>query len=201
MFGLSRKLKKFSKDTDAAIAMEFALVAPLFVLMCLGSAGMIDNFRAKKRAQQAVDAVADLMARAMVMNDNERQNLYDAARLTMGQYGLDEGSERIRLLLAAWEYDEDDHEWTLVWTRGCHSGTPWTAGETRAGGYLPVVNDGGMIVQARVHFSYRNPFYFFSGINAVFVHWSARRPRYTDRIEYVTEPGDSTEEEWNCAYN
>ena len=201
MFGIRRQIRKFSQNTDAAVAMEFALVAPVLVLMCLGSAGLIDNFRAKKRAQQAVDAVSDLMARSMAMNDNERQNLYDAARLTMGQYGLDTGSERIRMMINGWEYDEDDNQWTLVWTRGCYSATPWTAGDTRPGSYLPTVNDGGMIVQARVHFTYRNPFYFFSGRNAVFVHWSARRPRYTDRIEYVTEPGDSTEEQWNCEFS
>lgn len=192
-------IRKFRDCQSGLAAMEFALIMPALTLLLFGSVGMFDQFQAKQRAAQAADNVSDLLARSVVMNSAEVENVFDAAVLTLGKFADD---AEVELVVVGYVYDEDEDEWVVHWSEGLKSsdvvdGDPIKIDSPKKDeeysqsemGFPKVLNNE-MLVASKLKFDYSNALWSFGDGNMNFVETAVRKPRFMQIIEWDGEGGE-----------
>lgn len=76
MFGPLRKILNFKQDQSAAVAVEFAFIFPLMLILLLGSVDTTDFLSANQRVEQVSASLGDLVARSRPTLPNATLNDY-----------------------------------------------------------------------------------------------------------------------------
>lgn len=79
-------IKKFSNNKNGGAAIEFAFIAPIFILMFLGCFIAFDSLRAKRTIANSTIVISDLSTRLVEMNDLRIDEIYNAADALLGIY-------------------------------------------------------------------------------------------------------------------
>ncbi len=88
-------IKNFHKDQSGVAAVEFALVAPLMIALLLGMTEVSTAITSQRKVTSATSTVADLVARANSITDNDMTDVYSAAGAILEPF--DTSSLQIRL--------------------------------------------------------------------------------------------------------
>ena len=91
----SARLRRFAHDCEGVAVVEFALIAPVLILLYFGLAQLGLGLTAQRRVSHAASAVGDLAAQADVIDDDDRNNIF-AASTTMIQ-PFDAGPLQLRI--------------------------------------------------------------------------------------------------------
>lgn len=78
MSRLRTLLRKFSKDTKGVSALEFALIAPILIILYLGTAELTMALTADRKVTGAANTVADLIAQDDFVSDTELSDILSA---------------------------------------------------------------------------------------------------------------------------
>lgn len=78
MRALSKFGARFLKDVRGVSAVEFALIAPVLIVLYLGAAQMTSALNADRKVTGAANAVADLVAQDDFLTDDELVDIYAA---------------------------------------------------------------------------------------------------------------------------
>jgi Flp pilus assembly protein TadG len=130
-------------------AVEFALIAPLMVLIYFGCIELSLLMRVDRRVTTTASSLGDLTARLVTVSDADMQELFNAASVTMQPYSADTARMRITSVI-----DNGDGQTRVDWSDG-HNIPPYTKGAliTVPAGLVP--NPGSVIV-AEVEFEYES---------------------------------------------
>lgn len=80
---LLRRLRRFVRAERGLAAIEFALIAPMMILLLFGSVDLIETLGANKRVQNVSASLADVVARDDAVSDDEVDGLWAAINLLM----------------------------------------------------------------------------------------------------------------------
>jgi Flp pilus assembly protein TadG len=78
-----RSLKGFGRDERGVSALEFALIAPVLILMYTGMAELSQGMTAQRRATHAASTLGDLVAQQSSITSYEAGKVLAAAKLVM----------------------------------------------------------------------------------------------------------------------
>lgn len=74
---------RFQRDARGVAAVEFALLIPVLLLIYFGLAEFCQAYMAQKRAQHTASQVADMVARAPTITEDEIEQIMDVGSLIM----------------------------------------------------------------------------------------------------------------------
>lgn len=86
---------RFRRDAGGVAAVEFALLIPVLLLIYFGLAEFCQAFMAQRRAQHTASQVADMVARAQVITDDEIRQIMDVGSLIMQPFSEEPLSVRL----------------------------------------------------------------------------------------------------------
>jgi Flp pilus assembly protein TadG len=78
--------RKLWKDSSGVSSVEFALIAPIMILLFLGMVEISDGLTAKRKVTASTSTVADLIGRAKTITDADVLNVYEAASAILEPY-------------------------------------------------------------------------------------------------------------------
>lgn len=82
--GSMRALRSVVRGEDGAVAVEFALVLPLFMILLLGSIASFDVYRTANGLESSTNTVADSISREVSVDNNDLRTLHGLHMAMMG---------------------------------------------------------------------------------------------------------------------
>ncbi|MCZ8193250.1 TadE/TadG family type IV pilus assembly protein [Brevundimonas sp.] len=146
-FGLIRRL---FRDSRGVSAVEFALIAPIMILMYLGAAEMSQAYMAQKRATHVASVIADLTTQTTALNQDMVDDIFAAGEHILQPFPVAPLSQRLTSIGRDGEGDT-----SVLWTRTSGSGE---FGPTSSITIPPdVLENNETIIVAEVIYVYNSP--------------------------------------------
>ncbi|QNL19462.1 pilus assembly protein [Hyphobacterium sp. CCMP332] len=149
-------LRRLGGNRDGVSAVEFALIAPVMVLLYLGMVEISLALSVDRKVTNAASAIADLIAQDDVITDGEMINILNASRAIIAPYDTDQFAVRISSvsmdLTGDVAVDWSDARGTLARAEGSQPTLP-------AG----LLNPGRSIIWVEVAYAYDAPFREITG--------------------------------------
>ncbi|MFN3835830.1 MAG: TadE/TadG family type IV pilus assembly protein [Glycocaulis sp.] len=167
-------LKLFGRDRRGVSAVEFALIAPLLILIYAGSVHVTLALSADRKLTGAASTVADLVAQNEMVDSAMLGDIFNAGRAVLQPFPAGTLAMRVTSIEA-----DSDGTPQFVWSEG--QGLP-----ARSAGELPslpagVLLAGGGVVVVEARYPYETPFTgvkFGSFTFTETVHMRARRSAF-----------------------
>jgi Flp pilus assembly protein TadG len=176
---LVRTLRRFTVDEKSGLAaLEFAIIAPMMILLVFGSVDLIDTLGANKRAQNAAASIADVVSRDDAVSNAEVTGLWAALDVLM--YPDPGASMKMRVSSVRIESATSAR---VVWSEG-RGMTARVANTTVA---LPaqMMTPGTSVIMTESSFPYTAPLGFLHSGLMNLEHEAYRRSRLVDPIPRV----------------
>jgi len=164
-------------------AVEFALIAPLMVLIYFGCIELSLLMRADRRVTTTASSLGDLTARLVTVSDSDMQELYNAAVVLMSPYAA--SSTRMRITSVV---DDGDGETRVAWSDGFNI-TPYAEDAVITVPEGLVASPGSVII-AEVEFEYDSSIGFVLDASQTLEDTFYLRPRRVTTINRVRD-GDA----------
>lgn len=159
-------------------AVEFALIAPLMVLIYFGCIELSLLMRVDRRVTTTASSLGDLTARLVTVSDADMNELFDAAAVTMQPYSVLNASIRITSVV-----DNGDGQTRVSWSDGYQmSAYAEDAVITVPEG---LVTSPGSVIIAEVEFEYESPVGFVLDTSWTLTDTFYLRPRRVTQIGRV----------------
>jgi Flp pilus assembly protein TadG len=146
-----RGVRGLRYDERGVSAVEFAMIAPVLVLIYLGCVELSLMMRVDRRVTSTSAALGDLTARLTVVTEADMEEMYNAAAVMMQPYDMDTTRMRITSIV-----DTGDGSPTVDWS-DAHNMTAYANGATVTvpAGIIP---SPGSVIMAEVEYDYEGTF-------------------------------------------
>ena len=178
MTKLKRCLARFKRAKRGIAAVEFALLAPVMILLLLGSVEVIHMFDTSSRVQNSAASLADLVARDTEVSDSEISGLWDALDLLM----YPQSATTMRMRLTSIQIDASSVA-RVVWSEGRNI-SAYSNGSTIS---LPagIGQPGTSVIWAEAEIDYESPLHVLIPGQITMRRSTYRRSRLVDPIPRV----------------
>lgn len=181
------KLRRFARDESGISAVEFALIAPLMVMIYFGCIELSLMMTLDRKVTGATAALGDLTSRSSTVSNADLTDIFEATRMVMQPNDMTGARMRVSSLY------EDSGQVKVAWSDGCNL-TPYSADEVVI---IPanLIPTAGTIIMAEIEYDYTSGIgYFFSSSKKLSDKFYLR-PR---RVDSITR--DRTAGSFTCAY-
>ena len=93
-------LRRFGKARDGVSAVEFALIAPVLILMFFGMTELSQAFMAQRRVQHVASTIADLTAQTGSVNDAALTDIFAIGNVILSPFSTTPLTQRITSVTA-----------------------------------------------------------------------------------------------------
>lgn len=170
-----RPLRRLPGNREGATAIEFALIAPVMILLYFGLVEFSQGFMAQRRASHAASVVSDLVAQSERINRAGINAIYDVGNLIMHPFPAAELSIRTSSISV-----DANGVATVEWSHGNGKALPPLQ---RVADLPPdVVEKEQTVIMGETQYIYRSP---FAAVLPKPITLSRRyflRPRTVDRV-------------------
>ena len=149
-----RGVKNVRADEEGVSAIEFALIAPLMVILFFGGIEISLLMQADRRVTTVAATIGDLASRETVLNNGDVNDIFTASTLLLSP--LDPAIAQIRLssLVA-----DEDGDVTVAWSDGCNLASR-NEGDTVDDLPDGIISANGSIIMAEIDYSYESEIAF-----------------------------------------
>jgi Flp pilus assembly protein TadG len=176
---LKQRFSRFVAAKKGSAAIEFAIIAPMMIMLLFGSVDLLDVLNANKRVQNVAASLADVVARDTEVSDAEITGLWAAIDVLMFPSGGDAVDIRISSISI-----ESATIARVVWSEG-HGMDERQPGTTVDDLPDAMMNPGTSIILAESTFEYESPLGFLLEDGVTLRHDAYRRSRLVDPIPRV----------------
>ncbi len=171
-----RSARQYTRDERGVSAVEFALIAPLMLLIYFGSIELSFLMLAERKTTAAAATLGDLTARSAIVTDQDLLEIVEATRLVFEPFDNLEARMRISSL------EEDDGQLAVVWSDATANWTERSVDEIveAPDGVIP---DGGSLIYAEIEFDYESALGYFFTTEKMLGEEFFMRPRNVDFVE------------------
>jgi Flp pilus assembly protein TadG len=186
---LRAALRPFGPASEAAAAVEFALVVPLMLTMYVGSIELSQAINVDQRVTTIAGTVGDLVARADGEIDASTLNDYfHAAEAIISPFSTTGLAQVVTVVRV-----DDEEQTTVLWSQGYNGGGAKTTGQPYPGPHAiptPMLNisKNNYVIVSEASYSYRPLLGLFFKTPFALYHQNFYLPRYDDVICYNTAP-------------
>lgn len=178
--------RPFLRDRSGVAALEFALIAPLMILLFFGIVEGSSALAQSRRVTLAVNTLADLAAQETQITAAQTADLFSGVDQIMTS-----GGATIRLISLV--YDPVDDRAEVHWSRDNAGGTPYVAGSAYTGLSDPALLDAGSsLIVAEIEYTWTPPLTqaVFGAVD--FDKIAMRWPRRAPRVQFCIVEGSCT---------
>jgi Flp pilus assembly protein TadG len=176
---LKQILSRFSAAKQGSAALEFAIIAPMMIMLLFGSVDLLDVLNANKRAQNVAASLADVVARDTEVSDTEVTGLWAAIDVLM----FPEGGEGVNVRVTS-IFIENSSTARVVWSEG-HGMDALEEDDTVEGLAPAMMRPGTSVILAETEYAYESPLGFLLAGGVTLRHEAYRRSRLVDPIPRV----------------
>lgn len=171
-----RWLQRFHDDRKGVSAVEFAMIAPLMILIYFGMAELSQGFMAQKRVEHVASAIADLVAQDEEVNDAELTDIFAVATFGMKPFSTAPLKQRISSVTR-----NASGVAKVDWS----SNQGWTSRANNSTVTLPtnLIANGESVVMAEVEYLYESPVDYVMPESITFRKTYYLRPRMANKVE------------------
>ena len=180
---LSCALRRFARATEGLAALEFALIAPMMVLLLFGAVELIDALEANQRTQNAASSMADVISRELQVSDTELSGLWSSLDVLM--YPSDGAAVAGCITSISIDNNGVSHtQWHEVHESTAHPFGTCPSSHVQLTSAMKTPNTSLIVAETRLYYSPRLHF-IFSG-DFQMAHTVYRRSRRIDPIPRVS---------------
>ena len=171
------RLRQFRAANRGISAVEFALIAPLMVLIYCACIELSMMMVLDRKVTSSAAALGDLVARTTTVNDDELDDIIQATRMIMQPNPIADARMRISSL-----YD-DEGTIRVAWSDG-YNLEPYTEDEVID---VPegLVPDDGSVIYSEVEYDYESVLGYFISTKKTLGDEFYLRPRRTDKVARI----------------
>ena len=172
-------LRVFRAAQRGVSAVEFALIAPVMVLIYFACIELSFMMTLDRKVTSSAAAMGDLVARASSVNNDELADVFEATRMIFQPNPIGDARLRVSSL-----YD-DDGTIKVAWS-DAQNLTAYTEDSTIA---VPddLVPEGGSVIYAEVEYDYQSQLGYFFTTSKTLSDSFYLRPRRTDFVARVRD--------------
>lgn len=180
-----RGIKGLWYNEKGVSAVEFALIAPVLVLIYFGCIELSLLMRADRHVTSTAASLGDLTARLITVSDQDMMELYNAAEVMMQPYSAQSARMRITSVV-----DNGNGETRVAWSDALNI-DPYTPNATIT---VPegLVPSPGSVIIAEVEFDYESRLGFVLNTSRTVKDVFYLRPRRVSMIPRVKDGDDKT---------
>lgn len=181
---LTRQLTRLRKNKDGISAVEFALVAPLLLLLFFGSIELSQMMQMDRKVTASTSTLGDLVARAAVVDDDDMDDIFAATALIFAPSPMTNARLRVSSIINNGGTPE------VQWS-SAQGFTPHPQGTTLTvpNGLIPA---GGSVIFAEIEYDYSSTIGYFLKNDRVLKDKFYLRPRRVNFVQRVEEAEPST---------
>lgn len=184
---LPRRPRGFLKDRSGVAALEFALIAPVMILLFFGIVEGSSALAESRRVTLAVNTLADLVAQETQITAAQTTDLFSGVNQIMG------GAPGAEIRLVSLVFDPVDDRIEVHWSRNNSGGTPYAAGSAYSGVSDPtLLAAGSSLVVAEIQFAWTPPLTQTLIGTVNFAKTAMRWPRRSPRVQFCIVDGSCT---------
>ena len=176
---LSRRLRQFRRANKGISAVEFALIAPLMILIYFACIELSFMMVLDRKVTTSAASLGDLVARASTIDDDELDDIFQATRMIFQPNPIEDARMRISSL-----YD-DDGTVKVAWSDG-YNMTAYGEDDVKI---VPedLVPDGGSVIFAEVEYDYESTLGYLFTTKKTLSDEFYLRPRRADYVARVRD--------------
>jgi Flp pilus assembly protein TadG len=144
-------LRRFSRDRRGVAAVEFALLAPIFILLYCGLAELTMAMMAERQAAHAASVAGDLVAQEVQVTNAEVDDIYNVALAVLKPFP----TTSLKLRVSSVKADVNGVP-KVVWSKGYGLGS-LGVGATPGGFPANLLLAGDSVIEADVSYTYTSP--------------------------------------------
>lgn len=144
-------LRRFRKDQSGLAAVEFALVAPVMILLYCGMAELTLAMMAERQAAHSASVVGDLVAQATQMNAAQMGDIFSVGDAIMKPFS----PATLRFRVSSIKADVNGVP-KVVWSQG-HGLGALGVGTTAGGFPANLLQPGESVIESDVSYTYTSP--------------------------------------------
>jgi Flp pilus assembly protein TadG len=129
MTNLSFRVRKFSTDSDAVAATEFAVVVPFMLLLYVGGIELADGMAINVKVSATAHSIADMATQNTSLSTAQMQNILTAATTIMAPYPVNSGNTSLMTVTVSEISSDANGNLTLQWSQS-YNGTTFGPGRT-----------------------------------------------------------------------
>ena len=114
---LFRLLKKFLRDRRAVGAVEFALIAPVLLVIYLGSTDLADGLDVNKKVSRSASSLADLVTRQISVSASDVDDMFAIGSASLLPYRRTSPKIRVTALKVTKAQSSNTYTVTVDWSR------------------------------------------------------------------------------------
>ena len=177
-----RGVRGIRYNEEGVSAVEFALIAPVLILIYLGCIELSFMMRVDRRVTTTSAQLGDLTARLASVDNQDMSEMFQAARILMQPYDVNKARMRISSIQAT-----AAGVTTVVWSDGYNmsSYAPGTPITVPAG----IVQPGGTVIMSEVEYVYESQFGSIISNNQTMKDRFYLRPRRVNSIPRLPTGG------------
>ncbi len=179
-FSLARfSLARFWRDRRGVSAIEFALIAPLLILLYCGMAEMTQAMMAQRRLSNIASATGDLMAQSTQTGPLKTGDIFKIGETIMEPFP----TSTLKICLASITSDATGKD-TVAWSKASVSSMSNCPAKGTVLSDVPVavLPAGQSVILARTSYVYASTFSLVMPANLTFNRTYYLRPRKTDAV-------------------
>jgi Flp pilus assembly protein TadG len=183
MSALTRQIRRFRDQEDGLVMTEFLIMLPLLVWTFMALFIYWDAFRTINQAQKAAYSVSDVISR-----QSEIDTVFIDGMQTIAEYLTNESSN-VKLRITSVEFDEDDDEHRVLFSRSPGNKMPQLndAALVALKDRIPLMADNDSVVIVETEVAY-DPGFEVGIPNHSFDNFIVTRPRYFRRVCLTSDP-------------
>lgn len=170
-------LKRLIKDRRGVSAIEFALIAPVMIMLYLGLAEMTMGLMAKRRVSHVASAVGDLIAQNPSTTQADLADTFSVGEAVMAPFPV--GVLTIRLTSVRADASGTPK---VVWSQVHGASLPALAPNTTVTLPAGLIAAGESVIMADTRYSYTSPVTQTLPQGIVFANTYYLRPRRSDQV-------------------
>lgn len=155
-----KRLTGLWQSASGLAAIEFALIAPVLVVMLLGTIGICNALACNRKVNDLASNVSGLISMATSVSSTDISNAYNAGNAILYPYP----SSNTTIVISSITYSAATNQDTVAWSRA-QNGTPLSQGSVVAppAGVMSTTDGAGAILVS-VSYSYSPAWGFFGSI-------------------------------------
>ena len=168
--------RRLLRDREGLAALEFALIAPMMVMVLFGSVELTELLACNRRAENTAASVADVVSRDTQITNQELDDLWSAATALM----YPNSATPLQIRVSSVQIT-DATTATVLWSDGHNGYTARSAGSRMtlpAGMMLPATS----VIVTETSYLYTPPIGVFLKLAFPLSHTEYRRPRVADPV-------------------
>lgn len=174
---MMNRLRRLKGDKRGAVAVEFAFIAPILILMYFGIAEFTDGMIAKRRVSHVASTIADLTSRVATVSSSDTSDVFEVGRTIITP--MPTATLRMRLTsITANSSGVSRVDWS-----DASNWTTFTVNQTMT---VPsgVISANQSVIRADVQYTYDSPVHYLMPTGVVMAQTYYLRPRISNSVAH-----------------